>query len=722
MQKIIRLLFYCLLIPAGLLSQSEDSTKTYTGKPVTVTADKYKWLQEQSRMAAKMLIPLQRTPLSVTVINQKILEEQKAVHLTDALKNASGIHIEQNMGTQDYYLIRGFESTTSGLLLTDGLSESGASMFQYYGFGLNDLYNIAQVEVLKGPAAFLYGGNTHSGAVNLVRKQPLFQNFLQITSFQRTDRAIRETVDLNYSAGPRLALRLNSLWEHTRNFRQKNGNLRFAVNPSLLWRIDPYNYLKINLEFLHNDISPDFGIPLYIPEKKWQRPDVPGTTNYQSPFDKIDFDLFRFRADFERQLQYAIRLNNYTSFTYVEGSSRLTLPHIPERNRFGQWIVNRHIANVDERQLRLRNQFELQRDFQLKTIRQKVLLGIEIGYLKNFSGEQSTLMDFVYLFHPQNKVKKFADLLTLQNRAETNARQWMAASYLVDYVELSERVQVFLGGRFDYQDFSTDRLNAPFDYLGRAITSQPVAYSDQTAKFSPMLGMVWQESENLWFYFNYGQAFGQGKRLIDSPETSTQYEFGYKYKTANNKIMTSAVFYSLRRENISIPLQGPLQGGLHASTGIQRSQGLEFELVAQPISGSYVSLFHTFTDAELIEFKTLTVDEYVKLTVGDFSGNQPAFVPAQITQVWLHQTFTAKLKMGVGLSLVSPQYVSPDNQYDLPGYTTWNAQMTYRFGQVEISLDLRNLTNKNYLNRGFGAYSVIPAEPRGIYVVTQLAF
>ena len=66
-------------------------------------------------------------------------------------------------------MIRGFDSLSSGLVLTDGVPEPESTFYP--------LYNVRQVEVMKGPTAFLYGGNPLAGAVHLVRKQPQPRRF-----------------------------------------------------------------------------------------------------------------------------------------------------------------------------------------------------------------------------------------------------------------------------------------------------------------------------------------------------------------------------------------------------------------------------------------------------------------------------------------------------------------------------------------------------------------
>ena len=113
----------------------------------------------------KLAVPVQLTPASVSVVPRAVFESQDAFVLGDALRNVSGVSVATGFGVFDFFTIRGFDSLSSALVLTDGAFEPESTFYP--------LYNVRQVEVVKGPAAFLYGANPLSGAVHLVRKQPV---------------------------------------------------------------------------------------------------------------------------------------------------------------------------------------------------------------------------------------------------------------------------------------------------------------------------------------------------------------------------------------------------------------------------------------------------------------------------------------------------------------------------------------------------------------------
>ena len=116
-----------------------------------------------STVATRLPAPPRDLPLSVASVARPLLDEQAALGLGDALENVSGVNVATGFGVFDFFVIRGFDSLTGGLVLTDGLPEPESTFYP--------MYNVRQVEVLKGPGSFLLGGNSLAGAVQLDRKQ-----------------------------------------------------------------------------------------------------------------------------------------------------------------------------------------------------------------------------------------------------------------------------------------------------------------------------------------------------------------------------------------------------------------------------------------------------------------------------------------------------------------------------------------------------------------------
>src|SRR6185436_52128 len=80
--------------------------------------------------ASKFPASLFWTPATVGIVTGSVLEVQDARVLSDALRNVSGVNVQSGFGTFDFFTIRGMDSLTSSLILTDGAAEPEATYYQ----------------------------------------------------------------------------------------------------------------------------------------------------------------------------------------------------------------------------------------------------------------------------------------------------------------------------------------------------------------------------------------------------------------------------------------------------------------------------------------------------------------------------------------------------------------------------------------------------------------
>ena len=84
--------------------------------------------------------------------------------MEDALRNVPGVAMSHGDGQRDQVVIRGFTAIADQFV--DGVRDDAL----YF----RDLADIERVEVLKGPAAVLYGRGSSGGLINRVTKKPKF--------------------------------------------------------------------------------------------------------------------------------------------------------------------------------------------------------------------------------------------------------------------------------------------------------------------------------------------------------------------------------------------------------------------------------------------------------------------------------------------------------------------------------------------------------------------
>ena len=677
-------------------AEEEGVLPAYTIEEVVVT-EKRTERSGFNSISTKMPVPLRSTPASVGVVTHALMKSQDNTILGDALGNVSGVNVQTGFGVHDFFVIRGFDSLSNGLVLTDGAAEPEVTFY--------NLYNIERVEVLKGPGAFLYGGNPLSGTVDLVRKQPVFRDFAHIAGSYGRFQSYRGTLDAGMArpdAG--VAFRLNALWQDAENYRDNKDSSGISVNPALKWRPNQHTSVVFNFEYAHSEHSTDSGLPVFGSEL----PQVPRKRSYQSPFDVSDQDIARARIDFTTRLGEVLHLRNKLYYTDFDWESRGTLLTGPARNeRFeilpGQ--LGRTLTLLDDRQKFLGNQFEALLEFATGPVHHTLLAGLELAR----QGDEFTLnVAALPSIDIQDPVETAAEqLFVIPNLSqEADARSLIVAPYFVDRVALSEKYQVFAGGRYDAIDYedSFNDINQTFN------------------KFSPMAGLVYAPLQDLSLYGNVGQAFappstlGKGERRA---EESTQFEVGARKVFFGGKVNAGLALYHLSKDVSS-------DDGQTRLAGEQRSRGLEVELAAQPMPRWQTVASYAYSVAELMEFEELfripTPDGNVSEVPFDRSGKEPAFAPEHLLNVWTTRQFDYGLDVGGGARYVGSQFIAADNAFEIDGVLKFDASIRFKQGPGQLRLNFQNLTNRKYQTRGFGSTSVIPAAPFAVYGAVEWAF
>ena len=648
-----------------------------------------------SGIATRMAVPVMDVPLSVSVVPRRLLDEQAAFVLGDALENASGVNVATGFGVFDYFVIRGFDSLSSGLVLTDGVPEPEST---YY-----PVYNVRQVEVLKGPASVLHGGNPLSGAILLARKQPLPRRFADMSLAVGGLGTFEVALDGNVaSTRGDLAARLNATWQGSDGHRDlPSGSIR-ALNPTLSWRPDERTRLGLDLEYVESRWPPDTGIP-FVGEAGDSLAPVPRDRSYQSPFDASRQEVARLRLEAERRFGDSLAVRNRFYFTGLDWESTGTLvlgafPGPEERLQ-----VPRSLVLLDDRQQFLGNQLEMLAAFRTGSLAHELLAGVELRRSTDRFTQDVGLLPAIDLIEPQETAVE--PIVTIPQLGQSgDARALVLAPYVVDRVRVVPRVQAYLGARLDVLDYED-----PETATARADTM-----------WNPLLGAVYSPVETLALHASWGTASAAPSTQIvglREPESSRQAELGAKITFLGGKGFAGLSIYDLRRENIAIPDST----GFQRQLGNQRSRGIELDLSAQPAPGWSTHATFAFTDAILTEFSELVPLAPPEFVVVDRSGNRAAFAPKQLLGLWVSRSI-GRLGVALGLRHVGEQFVSEDNRHAISPWTTLDAALSYDLGRARLRVHLKNLTDTEYATRGFGAASAIPARPFELLCRVELGF
>jgi catecholate siderophore receptor len=643
------------------------------------------YVPNSNTIVTRLPLELRLTPNNVGIVTAPLISEQFDRIASDALVNVSNVNIQTQNGVQDFFYIRGFDSLSSGLVLTDGAAEPEATYYQ--------LYNVERVEVLKGPGGFLYGPNPLAGAMNLVRKQPAPGSFFDFHAAAGSFDNYEGSFDWNAgSADSPIAFRLNGLYRDQGSYRPGKGGRTGGINPALSWQLDDSSNLNVNFEYMSADLTPDSGIPVL---RDTIAP-VDLDNDYQSPLDDSEQDVFRFQADYQKVISSAVTIRNKFYRRDLDWVSTGTIfngaiPTGPESTG-----VIRTLLDLDDRQDITGNRFEAVFSFDTgASVGHSFLTGLELARYGDVFTLDVNLLQIVDLNDPVEPPGSMPVPLPGAGFAG-DSRSVVIAPYFIDQIQFGEYVNVLLGGRIDNIDFD-DQANAR---------------SRNDTEFSPMVGVLVAPDDEISIYGNFSRSFAPPSPRVTGelvPERGTQIEAGVKKRFGALNAETSFAVYQLERDNIPIPDDT----GFTQQTGTQRSRGFEVDFAAQPSSRARAFASYAFNDAELTEFAelvqvSLSPPAFVTF---DHSGNDPAFAPKHIFNFWLSHDFASHWGIGGGGRYVSDQFIAEDNALSLDGVLTFDAMVFYEIGVTRLRLNVKNLTDREYFLRGFGGVSVIPAPP-----------
>jgi catecholate siderophore receptor len=659
-------------------------------------------LPTSNTIATKLNIPLQLTPANVGTVGDRLIYEQDAAYLGDALRNVSGLNIQDGSGVHEYFAIRGFDSVSSGLVMTDGAGEPEVTYYQ--------MYNVRGVEVFKGPGGFLYGKNPLAGVVNIVRKQPLEGNFASFNGSSGSFGTHEGMLDWNRSTRDGgVNFRLNGLWQESDHYRDDMASEHVGVNPSLTLKIGDRSKLNFNFEHVDADYSPDNGIPLV-------NNDIPGVSrrrSYQASGDFSEQTLDRLQVDFETELSDSVRLRNKTYYKSLDWQSEgallgMTFPNVVAP---GQVEVMRDLAVLNDKQEFFGNQLEAIFELNGGSVQHNLLLGLEIVQESDeYTFDIEPLVD-IELFSLQER--DVIPGLPGPLNSLGDVTNTVIAPYVIDQMKLSSMVELFLGVRYD--DIDVDGDVRPLGF------PTPLPFSRDDSEASPMAGIVVAPDSSLSFYANAAQSYAPpSTRLVNEidpasrePERGRQIETGVKKRFMDGKVRTGLAVYELERDRIAIAGAD----GFTQQSGDQRSRGVEIEVAAEPRPQLRTFFSYAYNDAELTDFTPcVVVDPNLPCEEQLFTGNTPIMAPEHLANLWISKSFGNGFGVSGGARYVDEQFISEDNLFAIDSSLVLDAAVFYDAEVWRFKVNFKNITDEEYETRGIaGATSVIPANPFAAY-------
>ncbi|NJN12296.1 MAG: TonB-dependent siderophore receptor, partial [Richelia sp. RM1_1_1] len=627
-------------------------------------------------------VPIQDTPQSIQVIPRQVLEDRGVVRLDEFTDNVSGVQRitgGDGFGTSGF-IIRGFSDQFENL--RNGFRSQG-------GFP-RDLANIDRVEVLKGPAAALYGGGFQSGVVNILTKKPLDEPRYEVKATVGSFDFYRGEVDLT---GPlvenqSLLYRLNVAYQDQGSFRDFLNYENFFIAPSLTWNIGPrttlsFDYEYVDADYLDDEIfraEPEF---LQISPKTYL-----GEPDLASERFTAHSLVLGFSHEFSDNWQYRLGFNTLWQDVFDEGATR------SGRLQADRRTLNREFTRRtnDLENLTLRN--EILGKFNTGSVRHNLLFGVDYSRLEYAYTFSSAPIAPIDIFNPIYGARPTAALSLNSNEAYGDDTLGI---YLQDIVEVLPSLKILAGVRFD---------NVNGFYEDRETNTSINEVSD--SKFSPRFGIVYQPGDTTTLYASWSnsftpQIFGRNSSGEPfEPVTSEQLEVGIRQELFDKKLLAGLALYQITRENVATTDPNSDDFFDRIQTGEQRSRGVELDISGEISPGWKIIANYAYTDAQVTEDNLIPV--------GDRLPNVPYNSASLWTTYEIQSGNLQGLGAGLGIVYVGERQGGLPNTVTVPSYVRTDAALFYRRRQFEARLNFKNLFDIDYYDANDFS-SINPQEP-----------
>ena len=665
-----------LALSAG--ARAEDETMTVVGK---------RSQHEEVATATRTNTPAKLVPQAIDSVKASELTAFGQPTLSEALTGIPGVNASGDTRF-DSVNIRGFSASNDFYL--DGFRDD----MQY----TRDLGNIERVEVLKGPAAVLYGRGSTGGIINRVSKKPQKGQESSVSALVGSFDTRRVAADLNAEAGERVQLRLNLAQEDKDSFRNDVTSKRTLLAPSANWEIsDKLNWL-VQYERNAHDRTPDRGIP----GVNGRPADVPREFVYsdtrrdfiddvaQSTRSRLSWDL-NDQWQLRQQLGYST-LDSQFDNTYVTSvkGDQVT------RARWQQDLkANSLISNT-----------EAEGQLQTGPVEHRLLIGLEQNWQERTPKlyQNASPIPAGNLYDP-GSLPTYDGAMKLSSDANHRVRGY--GLYLQDQLSLGDW---HLVGGLRRDDFTvTSRRNDLNKEETLSVTS-----------LSPRLGLVWNPLEDHAFYTSYSKTFtpvggeligitpGDKNNSLD-PQNTRLYEGGVKSDWLDGRLATTLSLYRLEMYNKRS--KDPLDPTKVTLTGLQRTDGIELSARAQLTDEIYLRGGIAIQDAEQVKADA------------DLQGKRPMNVSRQNGQLFAGYESGQQGWFGeTGVTAVGDRFADNANTTTLPGYARFDARAGYRWQQWEAQLSAENLTDHEYFVSATSASQILPGTPRQLNLSAAYRF
>ncbi len=694
------------------------------------------YVAAESITGTRVRTPIKDLTFVVNVVTSEFLQDFAYFEINDLGYTSSVNNFDNGGGNVN---IRGYGATS---YLRNG----------FLRLGLVDRVNVDRIEVIKGPAAAIYGMTTPAGMVNIITKRPRerpSQGFsIAAGSYQTTRADLNATGPLTRDGRTTYAF---SAGFHERNYdtpwnftRSKTGSLavqhKFAQRGTLL----------VELEWLARRTNPGGAIPFRSVSTAPATARIQGLAtelkyfNQNGPHSEQNRDVSSINVTYENRLgdawslrvggaafhRHSLTFNNGNSTTFDVLTRRITgrtanKGWISEDGAAGQIDVIAHYKLFGGR-LDSRTLFTADHSQYWKYNPTKQLPAAVNANANFFSANLS-------VDNPDYRVPDFAaDVYTNLNRKLVSRVDVNGGFLRQQITALDNRLIAVAGTRVD---------NVTFNFWDKAAAAaNPASLTTinhfHDFQFSPMAGANYKLTREIALYANRSNSFSPNAQRatagLNASETARGWDYGVKAGLLDDKLQFTLGGYYIDRTGVTATEVLPNGTVVTTSAGNQNAKGAELDFTWRATSDltllggyGYVNARTTANGRDLdsigrrpAKLPAITYGLALKYTLGAIAKGLAFNAGVQFTG----QTFPDSLAGGINEPASSPRRgftLSHDGRrtLSLPSYTVVDLGVSYRLRPADsrfthaVRFNVKNLTDLDYIDT-----QKKPGDRRGFYV------
>lgn len=699
-----------VLLCSPVLSQ-DSSDDTAVDDPDSVDLDRVtveaNVLYSDQINALKTPTPIRDVPQSLTLVTDEQIRLRGFDSIGDIVDYTPGVNTSQGEGHRDAVVFRGVRSTADFFI--DGVRDD----VQYY----RPLYNIEQVEILRGPNALLFGRGGTGGILNRVTKKGVVGDaFSDLRAGIDSFGGYSLWLDSNLSGNRSSAFRINAMYEELDNHRDFFDGERIGINPTARFLVSDRTTVDLSYEYIDHERFIDRGIPTGTDGRPVEALE---DIVFGDPVENVStLEAHLFRASLQHEFNANLKGNvsafygdydkfygNFYASDYDQADSPdvVTLDGYVDTTERENLIVSGNLIGR----------------FFTGQIEHTVIAGAEVI---DTSSDQFRFNAFWDTTQDDNEVFAIMRPLALRNGRGTNAfgmptvNDFTAdlnddtrvdidvfSAYVQDEIQLGDHVDLILGARFDSFDINVFNV----------VADERRSRKDE--EVSPRLGLIYKPFEELSLYTSYSESFlpRSGEQFADingvdnqlDPDTFSNLEAGVKWDFERGLSLTAAIF-EIEKSSPQVADGDPETLDVIDS----EIQGFEAQLKGRVNDRWYVSAGYSYLDGEQVDR-------------GGDTGLRPRELPENTFSVWNNVRVTARFGVGLGLIYQDDSFINNSNTAELPSYTRIDAAAYYRVSErLQLQLNVENLTDELYFPNSHATHQATVGAPLNARLTANYRF